>query len=92
MLGISDSKAFFIITDEEESVTKYILKQLGYGVTIFKAKGGYKTKNEHVLMSVLPTKDYYHLKEGIKAIDPNAFYIITDTYEVYGGKENEKEK
>ena len=91
VLGISDSKAFFIITNEEESITKFILKQLGYGVTIFKAKGGYKTKNEHVLMCVLPTKDYYHLKEGIRTIDPDAFYIITDTYEVYGGKENGKE-
>lgn len=91
VLGISDSKAFFIITSKEESVKKFILKELGYGVTIFKAKGGYKTKNEDVLMTILPTKDYYQLKEGIREIDSNAFYIITDTYEVYGGKEYGKE-
>ena len=36
-------------------------------------------------MTVLPTKDYYKLKEGIKKIDSDAFYIITDTYEVFGG-------
>ena len=36
-------------------------------------------------MTVLPTKDYYKLKEGIKIIDEKAFYIITDSYEVVGG-------
>lgn len=86
ILGISDSKAFFIITDEEEKVKEYILEYLGHGVTVFKARGGYKRENENVLMAVLPTKDYYKLKEGIKEIDENAFYIITDTYEVFGGE------
>lgn len=86
VLGISDSKAFFIITEKDEEVKAYILKYLGHGVTIFKAKGGYKKENENVLLSVLPTKDYYRLKEGIKEIDKDAFYIITDTYEVFGGE------
>ena len=86
VLGISDSKVFFIITDKEDEVKEYILKALGHGVTIFKAKGGYKPDNENVLMTVLPTKDYYDLKEGIKEIDKDAFFIITDTYEVFGGE------
>lgn len=86
VLGISDSKAFFIITNKDEEIREYILKKLGHGVTIFKARGGYKRKDENMLMTVLPTKDYYQLKEGIKKIDKNAFYIITDTYEVFGGE------
>ena len=86
VLGISDSKAFFIITNKDEEVKEYILKYLNHGVTVFNAKGGYKRQNENVLMTVLPTKDYYRLKEGIKEIDEEAFYIITDTYEVFGGE------
>lgn len=86
ILGISDSKNFFIVTEKEEVVREYILKVLGHGVTIFKAKGGKHKENETVLMVVLPTKDYYKLKEGIKEIDNEAFYIITDTYEVFGGE------
>lgn len=86
LLGISDSKNFFIVTDKEEEVREYILSVLGHGVTIFKAKGGRKRENETVLMVALPTKDYYKLKEGIKQIDKEAFYIITDTYEVFGGE------
>ena len=39
-------------------------------------------------MTVLPTKDYYRLKEGINKIDPHAFFIVTDSYEVYGGEQS----
>lgn len=86
VLGISDSKVFYIITDKEEEVKEYILNALGHGVTIFRARGGNKVEKENVLMTVLPTKDYYELKEGIKSIDSEAFFIITDTYEVFGGE------
>lgn len=86
VLGISDSKMFLIVTEKPEEVKEYILEKLNHGVTIFKGKGGYKRDNENVLMAVLPTKEYYKLREGIKKIDKNVFYIITDTYEVFGGE------
>ena len=86
MLGISDNKNFFIITDKDDEIKEYILKTLGHGVTIFKAQGGYKKEKENVLMAILPTEDYYKLREGIKEIDQDAFYIITDTYQVFGGE------
>ena len=85
LLGISDSKAFFIITSKED-VKAYIINELKHGVTEFKATGGYKQEEQTVLMTVLPTKDYWQLKDGIKKLDPKAIYIITDTYEVFGGK------
>ena len=86
VLGISDSKMFIIVTDKDEEVREYILRQLNHGVTIFKGKGGYKTEKEDVLMAVLPTKDFPLLRQGIKEIDKQAFFIITDTYEVFGGE------
>ena len=86
VLGISDSKAFLIITEKEEEVQDFIIKKLKHGVTVLNAKGGYDKEKETVLMTVLPTKEYYALKEGIRKIDKKAFYIITDTYEVFGGK------
>ena len=86
ILGISDSKSFLIITEKEEEVKDYIMNTLKHGVTVYEAKGGYKTEKEKVLMTVLPTKEYYRLKEGIQKIDKDVFYIITDTYEVFGGE------
>lgn len=85
MLGISKSKAFYIITDEEEKVKNYIMKELKHGVTIIPVKGGYTKENEKMLMCVIPTREYYRLKEGISNIDKDAFFVITDSYEVKGG-------
>ena len=86
ILGVSDSKAFYIVTDEERKIKEYIIKYLNHGVTAFHAKGGYLKERETVLMCVLPTKDYYRLKEVIHEIDPNAFFVVTDAYEVFGGE------
>ena len=69
VLGISDNKVFYIITDKDEEIKTYIMDYLKHGVTIFDVKSGYKNKNDNVLMTVLPTKDYYRLREGIKEID-----------------------
>ena len=85
MLGISKSKSFYIITSEEEKVKDYIMNELGHGVTIFSVKGGYTKEKQKMLMCVVPTREYYKLKEGISAIDKDSFFVITDSYEVKGG-------
>ena len=59
LLGISDSKAFYIITEKDDEVKEYITKYLKHGITVFKAKGGYESDKKNVLMTVLPTKDYF---------------------------------
>ena len=55
--------------------------------TIIKLRGKQMIKEkQNVLMCVLPTKDYYRLKEGILELDPEAFFVVTDAYEVFGGE------
>ena len=86
ILGISDSKAFYIITEKDEEVKKYIIEGLHHSVTVFDAKGGYTKEKQKVLMAVIPTKEYFKLKEGIHEIDNKAFFVVTDSYEVFGGE------
>ena len=86
LLGISDSKAFYIITEKDKKVKDFILKEMKHGVTVFEATGGYDNEEKNVLMCVIPTKEYYVLKEGIHAIDKNAFFVVTDSYQVIGGE------
>ena len=85
VLGISDSKAFYIITSKEKEVKDFVINELKHGVTEFKARGGYNSENQTVLMSVVPTREYYKLKEGIHNIDKDAFFVAMDSYEVKGG-------
>ncbi len=86
VLGISDKKAFYVVTKNKKEVCDYIINELGHTVTIFSATGGFSKKKTPVLFTVIPTKEYYKLKEGIKYIDNNAFFTVVDAYEVTGGE------
>ena len=86
LLGISNNKAFYIITSEEEQIKKYIIDHLHHNVTTFDVKGGFLEKKRKVLLSVIPSREYYKVTEGLKTIDKDAFFVVTDSYEVIGGK------
>ena len=86
ILGISSNKAFYITTSKDEAVKDYLINNLKNTVTILDVKGGFLQKKRRVLLAVVPTKEYFRLKEGIKEIDPKAFFVVTDAYEVKGGK------
>ncbi len=85
VLGISNSKAFYIITEHETDVKRFITQYLNHGVTVFDVRGGYTGNNKKMIMCIIPTKEYYLFKEGISNIDPKAFFVVTDSYEVSGG-------
>lgn len=86
LLGISNNKAFYIITDKDAEVKEYVIKTLGHDTTTFEVKGGFLEKNRKVMLTVIPSREYYKVTEGIKAIDKDAFFLVTDSYQVEGGK------
>lgn len=86
ILGTSQKKIFHIITYKNSEVEEYIKEVLGTGYTTFKAKGAYGLRQRTVIMSTVSNRDYFKLKEGIHQIDSDAFMVITDSYQVKGGK------
>lgn len=86
LLGISSNKAFYIITSEEETIKDYLINTLHHSATTFDVKGGFLEKKRHVILSVIPTKEYFRVTEGIKLLDKKAFFVVTDAYEVNGAK------
>ena len=80
-LGINESKVFYIITEKDKEVKKFIIEDLKYDLTVLEVRGGFTNNKRKVLMSVIPSEDYYKLKEGIRRIDEKAFISITDSYE-----------
>lgn len=85
ILGVSQSKAFYIMTSKEEEVKEFILDNVSHGMTVLDAHGGYSGNKQKVLMCVIPTKEYFKFKEGVSLIDSGAFFVVTDAYEVVGG-------
>lgn len=86
ILGISNSKVFFVVTEKYELVGKFILKQLKHGYTELDGYSVKGDKKKKVIMCIVPTKEYTTLKLGIRTIDENAFFVIEDAYESFGIK------
>ena len=86
IVGIGDNRSFYIISSHGDKIKKMILDDLGHGATIIKGKGGYSNENKDIIFVAIPRKDYYRLKEGIRKIDKKAFFIVSSSYEVGGGK------
>lgn len=84
LLGISDSKSFYIITEHETAIKNFLMNELGKGVTVLEARGGYTGDRKKVLMCAIPTKQYFLAKEGILEIDKEAIVLINDVYESSG--------
>ena len=85
LIGISDSKMFFIHSTKLQEIRKYALQSMNTGVTIIHTKGGLMKKDRDMLMVVVRTKDYYRFKEEILKIDDKAFYVVSDCFDVTGG-------
>lgn len=84
LLGISDSKSFYIITEHETSIKNFLMRELGKGVTVLEARGGYTGDRKKVMLCAIPTKDYFIAKEGILEIDKDAIILINDLYQSEG--------
>ena len=84
LLGISKCKAFYIVTDKknDELIRKFLLSIDGVGTTIIDAEGGYSNNEETLLLAVVPSRSYFIVKDGLKEIDKNLFFLVCDSYEV----------
>lgn len=79
IIGISNNKVFYIITNHPQEIRDCIIDKFHYSVTIVKTKNGLRKKK--LLMTVIPTVEYLALKETVIKLDREAFFLIVDTYE-----------
>lgn len=84
VLGISQNKAIYITTDEDERVCDYLLNELKLGITLLETRGGYTNKKDQIIMCVVPTSEYFKVSEGIERIDSKAVVLVTDAYQTSG--------
>ena len=84
LLGISNSKAFYIVVDKDRDdiVREFLLSLPSVGATVIDASGGYSQDKQTLILAVAPTKMYFIIKEGLREIDKNIFYLVCDSYEV----------
>lgn len=82
--GLAISKVAFIISDCPDTIAQVVLHDLNRGLTKLDGHGGYTGTSRTVLMIVVGRGEVSKLKSLVKAADPSAFVIISDTAEVLG--------
>ena len=83
-MGFSQSKMVYIITNKQDEVRDATYRDVNRGVTKLPAVGGYTGEERPVIMVVVYQTEFTKLKQVVKTVDPSAFVIVSDAYEVLG--------
>ena len=85
VLTISNQrKMALIISDKSAEIAKEVLSKMGRGATLLEGKGAYTQRKKEVLMTVVHNIQIKRLEELVYNVDPEAFVIMENTYNVLG--------
>jgi len=82
--GWSFSKLLIITSARTEEIADFILGQLSRSGSALKSRSLFLNREGEVIITVIHRKQLAELKAFIKKVDPEAFVIVNDTYEVLG--------
>ena len=82
--GFDRQKACYIITAQTEKVKDKLMNELGRGLTIINAKGGFRGDDRPLLLCIVSAQEVARLKSIVRMEDERAFVFITDAHEVLG--------
>ena len=77
-------KMIFIISNNPRQITDEIMKKLNRGATFLKGEGAYSGREKEIILTVVNTFQIKRIEEIAFAIDPDAFLITENTFNVLG--------
>jgi uncharacterized membrane-anchored protein YitT (DUF2179 family) len=82
--GWNYSKLVIITSTRTAEISDFILNTLDRSGTALRSRSLYLNREGEIIMTVIHRKQLAELRSFIKEIDPQAFVIINDTYDVFG--------
>ena len=82
--GFTSKKLLLILTEKEDDIINYVIKDMNRGITALMAEGGYTRDKKRLLYVAVTTSQMISLKTKILRVDPKAFITIIDVSEVKG--------
>lgn len=84
LYGLDKAKVAYIITEQTGPVLDVLVHRLERGVTILHGRGAWSGEDKQVLMCAFKQRQIVAVKQAVKEIDPDAFLIVCDAYEILG--------
>ena len=82
--GMNAKRSLTIVTEKGDEMAARMIAAIPRGVTISKGRGAYSNAEKDILTSVISRFELAPIKDLIKEVDPSAFVMVNETYEVMG--------
>ena len=82
--GFNSCKSIFIISQNNDEISRFIIDTLDRGCTFLTGIGAYTGRENNILYAVLSRNQFIKLKRFIKEVDPSAFITVGEVHEVLG--------
>lgn len=82
--SLNRRKSFTVITTKPQEVCEVITHTLKRGATVWQGKGAYTDQPQWVVLAALSRSQAVFLRRKVKDIDPHAFFLITNSSEIFG--------
>jgi uncharacterized membrane-anchored protein YitT (DUF2179 family) len=84
MTLFNQRKMVFIISEKSRPIADEIIKKINRGATFLKGEGAYTGKSKDIILTVVNTFQIKRIEEVVFGIDPDAFLITENTFNVLG--------
>ena len=84
MTLFNQRKMIFIISEVPEKIADEIMKKLNRGATFLKGQGAYTGRDKKIILVIVNTYQIKRVEEIAFNIDPDAFLITENTFNVLG--------
>lgn len=85
--GLDKGKSVIVITDKNSDIHSVLTQELGRGVTVLEAVGGYSNENKIFIYCVVNRFEIPVVKRIVRDNDPAAFVTMTEVSETLGGSD-----
>lgn len=82
--GINTGKLALIVSDYGRELCQIIDQSCGRGSTLIRAFGGYQNEAKDVVLCACSAKQFFALRQAVKAFDPDSFIVAVNSSEVFG--------
>ncbi len=77
-------KIVYVISESSKEIAKTIMQEIKIGATFIKGRGAYSGKDKDILMAITNNIQLKRIEETVFTIDPNALFIVENSYDVIG--------
>lgn len=82
--NINLCKCFTIVCDEPEPICRFIIDRLGRSATVYEAQGAFSHHKKTIIMTTMKRHQALKLRNYIRAEEPDAFILISNSSEIIG--------